>query len=70
MRCRLDENRLPQMPFPPMSDSLEREFDSLLARIDEVRRQFDVGIAAAEEALSAVRAMRNVERVAIGDAPR
>jgi hypothetical protein len=70
MRYRLDENRLPQTLFPPISESLESEFESLLAKIDEVRKQFDVRIVAAEEALAVVHAMRNVEKNAIREAQR
>ena len=62
MRYRLDENRLPQTLFPPISESLESEFESLLAKIDEVRKQFDVRIVAAEEALAVVHAMGNVAK--------
>ncbi|MGD0762556.1 MAG: hypothetical protein ABR929_05070 [Roseiarcus sp.] len=70
MRCRLVEKRLPQTLFPPRSESLESEFASLSATIDEVLEQFDVGIVAAEEALAVVHAMRNVEKIAIGEAQR
>ncbi len=68
MRYRLDEKRLPQTLFPPRSESLESEFASLLAKIDAVRKQFDVRIVAAEEAVAVVQAMRNVEKIAIGAA--
>jgi hypothetical protein len=70
MRYSLDENRLPQTPFPPISESLESEFESLLAKIDEVRKQFDVRIVAAEDALTVVHAMRNVEEIANREAQR
>ena len=53
-----------------ISESLESEFESLLAKIDEVRKQFDVRIVAAEEALTVVHAMRNVEKIAIREARR
>jgi hypothetical protein len=68
MRYRLDESHFPEMPLPPRSDSLEKEFDRLLAKIDEVRKQFDVGIVAAEEARTAVHAMRNDKRVTVLEA--
>ncbi len=64
MRYRLVEKRLPQMLFPPRSESLESEFASLSTKIDEVLKQFDVRIVAAEEAVAVVQAMRNVEKIA------
>jgi hypothetical protein len=70
MRYCLDENQLPPMPFPPTSDSLEQEFDSLLAKIEEVRKQFDEQIVAAEAALAAVHAMRNDPKIELRQAPR
>jgi hypothetical protein len=68
MRNSLDEERLPQTPFPPISESLASEFESLLAKIDAVRKQFDVRIVAAEEALTVVHAVRSVEKNAIREA--
>ena len=68
MRYRLDEKRLPQTLFPPRSEPLESEFASLSAKTAEVLKQFDVWIVAAEEAVTIVRAMRNVEKIAIGEA--
>jgi hypothetical protein len=68
MRYRLDEERLPQMLFPPRSESLESEIASLSAKTAEVLKQFDVRIVAAEEAVAVVQAMRNVEKIAIGAA--
>ncbi len=62
MRYSLDENRLRPTLFPPISESLESEFESLLAKIDKVRKQFDVPIVAAEEALTVVHAKRNVAK--------
>ena len=53
MRYRLDEK--PPTHFPPPSRSLESEFASLSAKIDEVLQQLDVPIVAAEEALALVR---------------
>jgi hypothetical protein len=70
MRYRLDEQRLPRTLFPPLSESLESEFAGLSAKIAEVLRQFDVRIVAAEKALVAVQAMRNVETIAIDEARR
>ena len=70
MRYRLDENRLPQTLFPPLSESLESEFASLSAKTAEVLRQFDVRIVAAEEAVTVAHAMRNVEKIAICEAQR
>jgi len=70
MRYHLDENRLPQTLFPLRSESLESEFASLSTKIDEVLKQFDVRIVAAEEAVAVVQAMRNVEKIAIGEAQR
>jgi predicted DNA-binding protein (UPF0251 family) len=70
MRYRLDEKRFPQTPFLPRSESLESEFASLSAKTAEVLRQFDVRIVAAEEALAVMQAMRNVEKIAIGEARR
>ena len=55
MRYRVDEERLPLTHFPPPSMSLESEFASLSAKIDEVLQQLDVPIVAAEEALALVR---------------
>jgi hypothetical protein len=54
MRYRLDEERLPQRPFPSPSGSLEREFASVSAKIGEVIEQLDVPIVATEEALAVV----------------
>jgi hypothetical protein len=68
MRYRLGEERLPQMLFPPRSESLESEFASLSAKTAEVLKQFDVRIVAAEEAVAVVQAMLNVEKIAIGAA--
>ena len=65
MRYRLDEKRLPQTRFPSLSESLESEFVSLSARIDEVLEQFDMRIVAAEKALTVVHAMRGVEKIAV-----
>jgi hypothetical protein len=65
MRYRLDEDRPPQMPFAPISESRESEFESLLAKLDEVRKQFEVRIVAAEEARTVVHAMRNDGKIAI-----
>jgi hypothetical protein len=70
MRCHLVEKRLPQTLFPPRSESLERECASLSATIGEVLAQFDVGIVAAEEAVAVVHAMRDVEKIAIGEEQR
>ena len=70
MRYRLVEKRLPQTLFPPRSESLESEFASLSTKIDEVLKQFDVRIVAAEEAVAVVHAMRNVEKIAIREAQR
>jgi hypothetical protein len=70
MRFHLVEKRLRQTLFPHRSESLESEFASLSATIDEVLEQFDVGIVAAEKALAVVLAMRNVETIAIGEARR
>ena len=55
MRYRIDEKRLPLTNFPPPSRSLESEFASLSAKIDDVLQQLDVPIVAAEEALALVR---------------
>jgi hypothetical protein len=52
------------MAFLPLSESLEREFANLAAKIDEILGQFDVRIVAAEEAAAAVHAMRDVEKIA------
>jgi hypothetical protein len=68
VRHRLDEKRLPQTLFPSHSESLESEFAGLAAKIGEVLVQFDVRIVAAEEALAVVRAMRNVEKIAVCEA--
>ena len=65
MRYRLDEKRLPQTLFPSLPESLESEFASLSAKIDEVLEQFDMRIVAAEKALTVVHAMRDVEKIAI-----
>lgn len=65
MRYRLDEKRLPQTLFPSHSESLESEFASLVAKIDEVLEQLDVRIVAAEQAVAVVHAMRNVEKIAV-----
>jgi hypothetical protein len=70
MRYRLDEKRLPPTLFPPVSESLESEFARVSATIDEVLEQLDVRIVAAEEALAVVRAMRDVEKIAICEARR
>jgi hypothetical protein len=70
MRYRLDEKRLPPTLFPSHSESLEGEFASLTAKIDEVLEQLDVPIVAAEEALAVVRAMRIVEKIAVCEARR
>jgi hypothetical protein len=70
MRYHLDDKQLPQMAFPPLSESLEREFASLAAKIDEILEQFDVRIVAAEEALAVVHAMRDVEKIAVCEAQR
>lgn len=68
MSYRLDEERLPQTLFPPISELLESEFESLLAKIDEVRRQFDARVVAAEEARTVAQTMRNDEGIAIREA--
>jgi hypothetical protein len=68
MSYRLDEERLPQTLFPPISESLESEFENLLAKIDDVRRQFDVRVVAAEEAHTVAQTMRNDESIAIREA--
>jgi hypothetical protein len=70
VRYRLDEKRLPQTLFPSRSESLESEFASLAAKMEEVLEQLDVRIVAAEEALAVVHAMRNVEKIAICEARR
>ena len=61
LRDRLDEKQLPQMAFPPLSESLEREFANLSAKIDVILEQFGVRIVAAEEAVATVHAMCDVE---------
>jgi class 3 adenylate cyclase len=68
MRYRLDEKRLPQTLFRSLPKSLESEFASLSANIDDVLEQFDARIVAAEEALAVVHAMREVEKIAIREA--
>ena len=70
VRYRLDEKRLPQTPFPPLSESLESEFAALAARIDEVLEQFAVRTVAAREAPAVVHEMRNVEKIAVCAAQR
>jgi len=70
VRDRLDEKQLPQMAFPPLSESLEREFANLAAKINEILEQFDVRIVAAEEAVATVHAMRDVKKIADGEARR
>jgi hypothetical protein len=55
MRYRLDEKRQPSTHLQPPSRSLESDFASLSARIEQVLQQLDVPIAAAEEALATVR---------------
>jgi hypothetical protein len=65
MRYRLDEKRLPPTLFPSPSPSLQREFASLSAGIGEILEQIDVRIVAAEEAVTIVRAMRDVDKTAI-----
>jgi len=65
VRYRLDEKRLPQTLFPSHSESLESEFASLVAKIDEVLEQLDVRIVAAEQAVAVVHGMRNVEKIAV-----
>ena len=70
MRYRLDEKRLPQTLFPSHSESLESEFASLVAKIDEVLEQLDVRIVAAEQAVAVVHAMRNVEKIAVFETQR
>ena len=55
MRYRLNEKRLSQTPIPSPTRSLESEFASLSAKIDEVLEQLDAPIVAAEEALAQVR---------------
>ena len=55
MRYRLNEKRLSQTPIPLPTRSLESEFASLSAKIDEVLEQLDAPIVAAEEALAQVR---------------
>jgi len=54
MRYRRGERRLFQPPFPSPSESLEREFASVSARIGEVIEQLDGPIVATEEALAVV----------------
>ena len=49
------------MAFPPLSESLEREFANLSAKIDVILEQFGVRIVAAEEAVATVHAMCDVE---------
>ena len=70
MRYRLDERRLPPTLFPSHSELLESEFAGLAAKVGEVLEQLDVRIVAAEEALAVVRAMRNVEKIAVCEVQR
>jgi hypothetical protein len=63
MRYRLDEKRLRQMPPPSMSGSLE-------AKIDEVRRQFDMRVIAPEEALRFAHARPCDDRTIVREASR
>ena len=58
------------MAYPAISESLEREFASLAAKLVEIREQFAAPIVAAEEAVAAVDAMRGVETVADCEAQR
>jgi hypothetical protein len=66
----LDENRIPPIAYPAVSESLDREFANLAAKIDEILEQFDVRIGAAEEAVAAVHAMRDVGKIADCEAQR
>jgi len=70
MRYRLDERRLLPTQLPPLSESMESEFASLVAKIDEVIEQFDVGIVAVEEADTVAHAVRVVEKIAVRKAWR
>jgi hypothetical protein len=70
MRHHLEDNRLPETTFPPTSDSLESEFESLLARIDEIRKQIGEWAVAAEEAATGAQTMRNDENIAVREARR
>jgi hypothetical protein len=65
MRYRLDEKRLPPTLFASLSQSLESGVASLSAGIGAVVEQIYVRIVAADEALTVVHAMRNVEKIAI-----
>ena len=58
------------MAYPAISESLEREFASLAAKLVEIREQFAAPIVAAEEAVAAVHGMRDVETVADCEAQR
>ena len=70
MRRQPEDDRRPQTAFPPNSDSLESEFESHLARIDEVRQQIGERAVAAEEAAAGARTMRNDDNIAIREARR
>jgi hypothetical protein len=52
------------MAYPAVSESLDREFASLTAKIVEIREQLGAPIVAAEEAVAAVDAVRDVEKIA------
>jgi hypothetical protein len=70
MRYRLDDKRLPSTFATPSSESLKHQFASLSAGIDKRLEQIDVRIIAAEEAVTAVRSMRSIEKIAAGEARR
>ena len=70
MRYRLDDRRLPPTFATPPSESLKRQFASLSAGIDKRLEQVDMRIVAAEEAVTAVRSMRSIEKIAAGETRR
>jgi len=70
MRYRLDEKRLPSALLGSSSESLEGQFGRLSVGIDELIAQFDRRIVAAEEAVAAVQAMRDAEKITICAAQR
>ena len=58
------------MAYPAVSESLERAFASLAARIVEIREQFAAPIDAGDGAVAAVHAMRDVEKIVDCEAQR
>jgi hypothetical protein len=70
MRYRLDERRLLSTAPAPPSESVEGQFASLSARIDKCLEQIDAWIVAAEEAVTAMRSMRSIEKIAACEARR